>query len=649
MLRSVRIKDHYAEQQLFLRRVLLTGSVIVLAIFVLIARLVYLQVVRHNYYVDLSQGNRIRNEPLPPNRGLIFDRNGIALGLNAPSYQLEITREQVPDIDAALEGLVQLNLLDTADVPALKKEIRTRRGFDAVPVKLQLSAEELARFAVRRQDFPGVDIQPRITRYYPLGPNAVHALGYVSAISADDQKNIDLDEYAGTTLIGKSGVERTFEKELHGRTGFQELLVNAQGRHVEGVGVKSTGLRRKEPISGNDLYLTIDERVQQAAERMLRGRRAAVVAIDPNNGDILALVSTPGFDPNLFSRGISRVDYKKLTEDQDIPLYNRALQGAHPSGSTIKPFMALAALHYGVLGPDDARYCGGSFRLPGASHVWRDFKPQGHGYIEMRHAIEQSCDVYFYGVADLLGIDRIHDFLDPFGFGRIVGLDIGGEKTGDLPSPEWKHKRFKTAEKWYPGETINVGVGQGYLTVTPLQLAYAVSAIATRGQRFEPRVVRAVRDSATGEIRQLPARPLPPLALKDPSYWQVIVDGMTAVTQGAHGTARGASITAQYVFAGKTGTAQVFSVSQHENIKAVTKTLEEHLRDHAWFIAFAPVEQPKIAVAVIVENGGQGGSAAAPVARRIFDAYLLSPEALKEQDSKGKSPGISLTDSEGAD
>ena len=648
---TVRIKDHYAEQRLFLRRALVVGGTMSLAILILIGRLIWLQIVQYDYYFDLSQGNRIRIEPLPPNRGLIYDRNGVILGRNAPSYQLELTREQVPDLDATLQKLANLGLLDRTDIPAIKKDIKGRRSFDAVPIRLQLSEEELARFAVRQQEFPGVEIRWRMTRTYPLGGSAVHAVGYVSAISADDQKSIDIDNYEGTTLIGKSGVERAFENELHGTKGFRQLLVNAQGRSVDRVGLKLPDLKREEPIAGKDLFLTIDYRVQKAAEEMLHDKRAAAVAIDPNNGDVLALVSSPGFDPNLFSRGISSADYRRLTDDEDIPLFNRALQGAHPSGSTIKPFIALAALNYGVINDTDTRYCGGLFRLPGVSRPWRDFNERGHGNINVRQAIEESCDVYFFGVADLLGIDRIDDFLKPFGFGRTLGLDVGGEKTGILPSPDWKRRTFKQPDqqKWYPGETVNVGVGQGYLTITPLQLAYAVSVIATRGQRFEPRLVQAIRNSATGDVHQLPPRPLAPIALKDPSYWQVVIDGMTAVTQGEHGTARGSGATAQYVFAGKTGTAQVVSVSSRENIKAVTKTLGERQRDHAWFIAFAPVEHPRIAVAVIVENGGQGGRAAAPVARRMFDSYLLSPEALKEQDSKGRSPGISLTDVAGGE
>jgi penicillin-binding protein 2 len=648
MFRSARIKDHYAEQQLFMRRAVAAGVLILLAIAILIARLVFLQIVRYDYFLGLSQGNRIRNEPIPPNRGLILDRNGVALGLNTPSYQLGLTREQVPNLDDTLQRLAALKLLDREDLPRLKKDIVARRSFEAVPLKLQLNEEELGRFAVRQQDFPGVEIQPRMARYYPLGASGVHALGYVSAISIEDQKTIDIDEYAGTTLMGKSGVEKTFEKELHGKTGYQELLVNAQGRRQDPVGTKTTDLKRREPIAGNDLYLTIDQRAQQAAEEILRGRRGAAVAIDPNNGDVIALVSTPGFDPNLFSRGIGRADYAKLTDDPNIPLYNRALRGVYPPGSTVKPFMALAALQYGIVTPDDTRFCGGKFRLPGVSRPWRDFKPEGHGHIDMRHAIEQSCDVYFYGVADVLGIDRIHALLDQFAFGRAVGIDIGGERTGTLPSTEWKRNSFKTPEarKWYPGETVNIGIGQGYLGVTPIQLAHAVGIIAMRGQNFEPRLVHAVRNSLTGEMHDIPTHPLPAVTLKDASYWQPVVDGMTAVTKGAHGTARGAFSTAQYDAAGKTGTAQAIGISQYENIKAVTKTLDDRTRDHAWFIAFAPVSQPKIAVAVIVENVGQGGSLAAPVARRLMDAFLLTPAALKEQDAKNRSPGITATSTE---
>jgi penicillin-binding protein 2 len=641
-MRSVRIKDHYAEQQLFMRRAMVAGGCIVLGMLVLIGRLVWLQVIKYDYYFDLSQGNRIRNEPLPPNRGLIFDRNGVALGLNAPSYQLELTREQVPDLDATLQELASLALLDRNDAARLKKEILSRRGFEAVPLKLQLSEDELARFAVRRQDFPGVEIRPRMTRYYPAAGSAVHATGYVSAISIDDQKTIDMDEYEGTTLIGKSGVERAFEAELHGQKGYQQLLVNAQGRRVDRAGVQIGELKRREPVSGNDLYLTIDHRIQQAAEEMLRGRRAAAVAIDPNNGDILALVSTPGFDPNLFSRGIARADYLKLTDDIDKPLLDRSLRGTYASASTIKPFMGLAGLQYGVVESNEAWYCRGSFRLPSVSRPWRDWKPAGHGTLNLAGAIQQSCDTYFYQVADLLGIDRIHAFLSQFGFGKPTGLDIGGDRGGILPSTEWKRRAFqknKDMQTWYRGETVSVGIGQGYLSVTPLQLAHATATLSKRGHGFTPRLVKAIRDPVTGTKSEIAPKPLPPVQVRAPQMWDTVFHGMELVMKPGGGTASVAGRGTKYTVAGKTGTAQVVNVSASANMKAFTAALAERLRDHGLFVAFAPVENPQIAVAVVIENG-EHGSAAALIARRMFDAHFLTPAELKEQDAKGLSPGF---------
>jgi penicillin-binding protein 2 len=645
MIRSVRIKDHYAEQQMFMQRALGAGVIIVLAICILIARLIYLQIVRYDYFLDQSQGNRIRNEPIPPNRGLILDRNGIALGLNAPSYQLELTREQVPDLEGTLQRLAALSLLDRSDVPRFMKDILGRRSFEPVPLKLQLNDDELARFAVRRQDFPGVDVQPRMTRYYPLSASGVHALGYVSAISVEDQKSIDVDEYAGTTLIGKSGVEKTYEPELHGKTGYQELLVNAQGRHVEHAGVKITDLKRREPIAGNDLYLTIDQHVQQAAEEMLRGKRGAAVAIDPSNGDVIALVSTPGFDPNFFSRGISRTDYVKLKDDPDIPLYNRALQGTYPSGSTIKPFLALAGLRYGVIEPDRTWFCKGRFNLPNVNRVHRDWKPAGHGYVDMYSAIQHSCDTYFYQLSDLIGIDRIHDFLTEFGFGQTTKIDIGGDRAGLVPSTEWKRRVYK--EPWYRDETVSVGIGQGYLSVTPIQLASATATLAARGQKFKPRLVHAIRDAVTGQIRELPPQSLPPVPISEPKMWDVIFQGMQMVMKPG-GTGAASAVGAPYSMAGKTGTAQVFTVGQNE--KYSEKGLNERLLDHGLFVGYAPVEAPKIAIAVVIENG-KHGAAAALISRRMMDVYLLSPEELKALDAKRKpatltAPPVSSGDDE---
>jgi penicillin-binding protein 2 len=576
---------------------------------------------------------------------LILDRNGLPLATNVPSYQLELTREQVEDLDRTLAGLAKLGLLDTEDIPALKKDIRGRRSFEAVPIKLQLSEEQLARFAARKYDFPGVEIKPRLTRYYPLGPSAVHALGYVAAISEEDKKVINMDEYAGTTLTGKTGVEQKYEKELHGHTGFQQMLVNAQGRRVEKIGREAAHLERREPQAGNDLFLTIDLKVQQVAEEALRGQRAAVVAIDPNNGDIIAFVSTPAFDPNLFARGLTRKEYAALTDDPNRPMFDRALRGTYPPGSTVKPLFALAALEYGVVSPSDTRYCRGIWSAPGYGRARRDWKPSGHGLVDMRKAIATSCDVYFFDLARLMGIDRMASFLSQFGFGEPTGIDIDGERSGILPSTEWKRRAYKKKEYqvWFPGDTISVGIGQGQMLVTPVQLAHAIAILAAKGKNFQPRLVRAIRDVGTGKVRDIPPTQLPSVKVDDPAMWDIPQGGMYDVANAPYGTARSAAAGSLYKMAGKSGTAQVFTVAITERVRKAGE-LEERLRDHALFVAFAPFEAPKLAVAVIVENAPGGGSAfAAPIARRILDTYLLTPEQLAEQEAKHKATGTNAT------
>jgi penicillin-binding protein 2 len=638
MPRFVRIKDHHSEAQLFEQRAVIAAVLMVIAMGMVISRLVYLQVVKYEYFADLSQGNRIRIEPVPPNRGLILDRNGLPLATNAPSYQLELTKEQVDDIDATLRGIADIGLIDRENIPAIKRDLRGRRSFDAVPIKLQLTEVELARFAARRHHFPGVEIRPRLTRFYPLADSSVHAIGYVGAISEDDKKRLNFDDYAGTTLTGKNGVEYAFESQLHGKAGFQQLLVNAQGRSVERIGDEAAKLERREPVSGNDLFLTIDQRVQQAAEEALRGQRASAVAIDPSNGDIIAFVSTPAFDPNLFARGLTRPEYLALTEDPKRPMFDRVIRGVYPPGSTVKPLMALAALEYGIVTPESSRFCRGQYRMPGVSRPWRDWKPGGHGHVDMRKAIATSCDVYFYDIANQMGVDRIHDYLAQFGMGSLTGIDIPGEKNGLLPSTEWKKKAFrrKEAQMWFPGDTISIGIGQGYMTATPLQLAHFTATLAARGQRFEPRLVRAIRNVSTGKVTELPPAKLPSAHVNDPAAWDVAIGGMYDVANASYGTGRGATANALYKIAGKSGTAQVFTVAANEKMRKPGE-LAEHLRDHALFIAFAPAEAPRIAVSVVVENAPGGGSAfAAPIARRILDVYLLTPEQLAEQDAKRK-------------
>lgn len=641
MSKSIPLKDHRAEQELFEQRALIAAIVMVLALGLVIARLVWLQVVRYDYYVGESQGNRIKVEPIPANRGLILDRNGLPLATNAPSFQLELTREQVSDVDATLAALAEVGLVERTDIPRLRKDIRSRRSFDSVPIKLQLTEEELARFAARRHDFPGVEIVPRLTRYYPLGSSSVHAIGYVAAISEEDEKNLDMTRYAGTTLTGKSGVERAYESELHGEPGVRQLVVNAQGRRVERIGREDVSLETRQPIAGNDLLLTIDLRVQQAAEEGLRGHRGAAVAIDPTNGDVLAFVSTPAFDPNVFARGLNRAQYLALTEDPNRPMYDRALRGVYPPGSTIKPLFALAALEYGVVSPHDTRYCRGMWSAPGYGRARRDhnFRRGGHGTVDMQKAIATSCDVYFYDIARMMGIDRMATFLGQFGVGRATGIDIEGERAGILPSTEWKKRAYKRPEwqVWFPGDTISVGIGQGQMLLTPLQLAHAIATLSARGARYQPRLVRAIRNVRTGRIRELPPVALAPARTADPAAWDVAIAGMFDVVNAPHGTARSRMMPLpEYKMAGKSGTAQVFTVGINERVRKASE-LEERLRDHALFVALAPVDATKIAVAVIVENGVSGSGVASPIARRIIDSYLLTPAQLGEQDAKRKS------------
>jgi penicillin-binding protein 2 len=627
--RRVRIKDHWAEQRIFTIRGIVAGVIVAVLLLTVAGRLFYLQVIKHDYYAELSQGNRVHTDPIPPSRGLILDRHGVVLADNLPAFQLELVREQIggmAELDAALARLVAIGLLDADELRGLKRTILSHHVYESVPLKLALDDEEMARFAVHRYEFTGVDIRTRLSRHYPFGAMAVHALGYVAAISEQDLTRIDSATYAGTTLIGKLGVEGAYENDLHGTPGYREVLVNAAGRPVERQGAYTPKLNTRQPIAGSDLILSLDMRVQRAAEDALSGKRGAAIAIDPHTGDVIALASTPGFDPNAFARGLTTKQYDALQNDIDKPLINRALRGAYPPGSTVKPFFALAALKYGVMTPEQTIFCPGHFSLPGSSHLFRDWKPKGHGTISMRHAIQQSCDVYFYTVANKLGIDRMHDFMATFGFGDLTGIDIPGEKPGLMPSTEWKRHAYKrpAEQVWFAGETISVGIGQGYMLATPMQLAHAVSGIASRGQIFKPRLVTAVRAPGSDTLTPRPVQQEPSLTAVAEDQWGVIVDGMELAT-GPGGTAAAATAGSPYKIAGKTGSAQVFSIGQNE--KYNEKQLSERMLDHALFISFAPAEDPKLAVAVFVENGKHGGSTAAPIARKMFDAYLLPEKA----------------------
>jgi penicillin-binding protein 2 len=625
--RQARIKNYFAENRLFAIRSIVAGIIAGVLLLAVAGRLFYLQVLKHDYYSTLSQGNRIRTEPIPPSRGLILDRHGVVLADNLPAYQIELVREQVGDtkaLDATLSLLAKIGLLRSEEVANTRRTILLHKVYESVPIKLQLNEQEMALFAVHRYQFSGVDIRTRLSRHYPLGETAVHAIGYVSAINEQDMKQIDTDEYSGTSLIGKLGVEAAYERELHGKRGSREILVNAAGRPVDKQGEYTPILTTHPPVAGDDLILGMDVRVQKVAEEALTGKRGSVVALDPKTGDVIALASTPGFDPNNFVRGLSVAEYAALQNDIDKPLLNRALRGAYPPGSTVKPLYALAAQKYNIISPEQTQYCPGFFQLPGSSNKYRD--DEKHGSLDMRQAIAKSCDVYFYKVAQKMGIDRMHEFMSAFGYGDLTGVDIPGEKAGLYASPEWKRRVFKRKadQVWFPGETISMGIGQGPITVTPLQQAHFAAEIAERGQIIAtPRLVAAIRAAGSNQIKPRNTVFMKPVDIATPEQWEVVYDGMVgAVT---YGTAHGAGAGSKYKWAGKTGTAQVFTIKQTESTKH--KETDERKRDHAWFIAFAPADDPKIAISVLVENGGFGASAAAPIARKVLDAYLLGTEA----------------------
>jgi penicillin-binding protein 2 len=623
MVSRVRIKDHFAELRIFTFRSIVAGVVVAALLLTVAGRLFYLQVLRYQYYAELSQGNRVRTEPVPPSRGLILDRHGVVLAENRPSYQIEVVRELVGDIralDAALAQLGAIGLLRSTEIPNIRRTVLLHKVYESVPIKLQLNDDEMALFAVHRWQFSGVDIHARLARYYPLKEIAVHAIGYVSAINEEDLKQIDSAEYAGTSLIGKVGVEGAYEQQLHGKPGFKEILVNAAGRPVAKQGIYAPQLSSRAPVAGTDLILGLDIRVQRVAEEALAGKRGSIVALDPRTGDIIALASAPGFDPNDFVRGLTVEHYNEFQNDIDKPLLNRALRGAYPPGSTVKPLYALAAQVYGIMTPQQVEYCPGFFTLRGSSNRYRD--DQKHGSLDMREAIAKSCDVYFYRVAERMGIGRMDEFMKTFGYGALTGIDIPGEKPGLYASPEWKRRNFKRAAEqvWFPGETISMGIGQGPITVTPLQQAHFAAELAERGQvNAIPRLVTASRAAGSDLVAPRDPSFLPPIHVATADQWSVIYDGMLGAT--TTGTAYMAGRGAKYKIAGKTGTAQVFTIKQSENTRA--KIIDERKRDHAWFIAYAPADDPQIAISVLVENGGFGAAAAAPVARKVLDAYLL--------------------------
>ncbi|MDA0707410.1 MAG: penicillin-binding protein 2 [Proteobacteria bacterium] len=618
------IKDHHSERRLFMGRVAMTATIAILLLGTVVARLVQLQVFDYELFAEQSLGNRYRIEAVPPTRGLIYDREGRVLAENLPAYQLEMIPEQVADLDDTLQRLAALQLIAVDDIAHFKELANSGPRFKPVTLNFRLTDTEIANFAIQRPRFQGIDFQPRLIRHYPHGAAVAHAVGYVGALSKEDLQRLEGSDYAGTAHTGKTGVESRYEEQLHGDVGYNNVVTNALGRQVP---VDSRDLANalpanESPAPGDDIYTSLDLDLQLMASKALEGRRGAVVAIDPWSGEILALASAPGFDPNLFAVGMSTSQYAELQDNMTRPLFNRAIRGAYPPGSTIKPMLAIAALESGASNLQRTTLCRGYFRLPNQTHRYRDWKPEGHGRIDLLEALTQSCDVYFYEISNALGIDNMHKYLDMFGLGHATGIDISGEHDGLVPSRAWKERTFSepTDRRWYNGETVIASIGQGYMLATPLQLASAIAAVATRGTRYEPHLVATSQNTLTGERTMYPAKRLADIQLQDEQSWDVTIAGMHAVMQGDRGTARAAGANAKYQMAGKSGTAQVFSIAQDEEYDE--KLVDELLRDHALFVAFAPLENPRIAVAVVIENGSSGSRVAAPIARQIMDEYL---------------------------
>jgi len=605
------LKDHFRESRLVNGRLLFSGLLSVIIFGIVIFRLVYLQVFEYEHFDSLSNRNRVDIEPLPPQRGLIYDRNGVLLAENIPTFSLEMVPEKVPDIDQTLKELSQLLALSEEDIDAFKDRMKRQRRFHHVVIRQRLTEEEVARFSANRYRFPGVDIEGRLIRHYPQNNLFAHAVGYVGRINERDMELIDQKDYKGTSQIGKTGIEKQYEDTLHGSVGYRQVETNVQGRIVR-------ELMSVPSQSGDDLFLNLDINLQRVAADSLGDYNGSIVAIDPRNGGVLALVSKPDYNPNSFVSGISSKEYGELRDSPDRPLFDRALRGHYPPGSTLKPFVALAGLELGVVDEHSKTYCPGWYSLPGSSHRYRCWKSYGHGMVDMKDAVAQSCDVYFYDLAHTLGIDRLHNFLDYFGFGHRSGIDLPNESEGLSPSSEWK--RASRNQAWFPGETLISGIGQGFNQTTPVQLAHATATLAMRGISMQPQVVRANRPAGQTDMNLRNSEIMNNLPMQNSQNWENVVQAMVEVIHGARGTARSVGKDMPFKVAGKTGTAQVFGIAQDEEYDA--ETLERKLHDHALFIAFAPADKPEFAVAVVVENGGSGSKVAAPIARKLIQQYF---------------------------
>lgn len=609
------IKDQRQERQLFESRAWIGFVIIVVCVLALLGRYIWLQVYSYEGFTTRSESNRVSVRPVVPNRGLIYDRRGRVIAENLPAYRLEITPERVlggqSGLNELLEQLSTLIELSEDDRKSFQKSRRHYGAFNSIPVKFNLSEREVARFSVNRHLFQGAEVVPYLSRNYPYGALLTHVLGYTGRLDADDIAAVDEGNYRGTRIIGKIGVEKFHETELHGLSGFERVETNARGRVLN-------VLERVDAIPGTDLVLSIDVAVQQAAWDALGDRPGSVVAIDPVDGSVIALVSKPAYDPNAFVHGIGQQAYNDILNAPGRPLFNRAFMGGYEPGSTLKPFVGLAGLELDLVTAQTRVFSSGKFYIEGYSRPYRDWKETGHGWADMGSALEQSINTYFYQLAMDMGIDRMHDYLSLFGFGSVTGIDVQGEGRGLLPSREWK--RAALDEPWYPGETVIAGIGQGFNVVTPLQLANAVATLVNGGTRYAPRLLYAAKPAGAEKAKRIKAPVEMQVPVKDLKDWQVILDGMDRVVNGLRGTAKGVAVDAHFRIAGKTGTAQVYQLDADKIYDE--SAIAQHLRDHALFIAFAPVDAPRIAIAVVVEHGGSGSKAAAPVARATLDAWL---------------------------
>ena len=608
------IKDQVLEARQFSARALTAFVMISLALFLLVLRFAYLQVVAHEEFVTRSANNQVRVVTVPPNRGLIYDRRGRPIAENRPAYRLELVPEKVDDLASTITNLGQLIALPDDALERFERNRRRYRVFDSVPLKFNLAEQEVARFAVNRHRFNGVEVVPYLARHYPYGELLTHVLGYVGRLDVDDLNRVARagqgGNYRGTTHIGKTGIERFYERRLHGSSGLEKVETNAQGRTLK-------VLERSDPVHGADLVLSLDVNVQRAAWEALGDRPGAVVALDPSDGSVIALVSKPAYDPNLFVHGIGTAEYAAILEAPGRPLFNRSLLGGYEPGSTIKPFVGLAGLELGVINDRDEVFSGGEYYLPNVSRPYRDWKPGGHGSVNVYEALEESVNSYFYQLALDLGIDRMHAYLAPFGFGEPTGLDLLGEISGVLPSREWKLGQYGLP--WYPGETVIAGIGQGFNVATPLQLANAVATLVENGTRRAPRLLYASKDPGDRQATRNHAPVTTQVPVVDPENWDVVREGMRRVVHGLKGTAITIAPENGLQIAGKSGTAQVATQERDQDMDENTAA---HLRHHALFVAYAPFESPEIVVAAVVEHGGGGSAEAAPVARAVIDAWL---------------------------